>query len=138
MIQVSETDIREHLNCPNCGAPIDSNKCPYCGCVFMDFGELELDKPQWMRIKLNGKHYMIRVMPMEFSIHYTPPDTYALYADDKVINHCISGHGTTEFDLRMISYDDLPIHMVVADQGHWAITEVSLDDSIHVKRRNLI
>ena len=21
-------------NCPNCGAPIEGNKCPYCGTIF--------------------------------------------------------------------------------------------------------
>ena len=23
-------------NCPNCGAPIKTDKCPYCGTVFME------------------------------------------------------------------------------------------------------
>lgn len=25
-------------NCPNCGAPIETAKCPYCGTLFIDFG----------------------------------------------------------------------------------------------------
>lgn len=23
-------------NCPNCGAPIKTGKCPYCGTIFVD------------------------------------------------------------------------------------------------------
>ena len=26
--------MKDELNCPNCGAPITSTECPYCGSVF--------------------------------------------------------------------------------------------------------
>lgn len=28
-------------NCPNCGAPISSIECPYCGTVFYDFATID-------------------------------------------------------------------------------------------------
>lgn len=28
-------------NCPNCGAPIETEKCPYCGTIFLDFAATE-------------------------------------------------------------------------------------------------
>ena len=27
-------------NCPNCGAPIETEKCPYCGTMFLDFAAM--------------------------------------------------------------------------------------------------
>lgn len=49
-------------NCPNCGAPITSEKCPYCGAVFMDFGSIDADKPFFLKIKHNGEFYICRVI----------------------------------------------------------------------------
>ena len=28
---------KDSTNCPNCGAPIESDKCAYCGTIFVDF-----------------------------------------------------------------------------------------------------
>ena len=43
------------LNCPNCGAPIDSetNKCPYCNTSYFDFSNINIDEnePFFLRIK---------------------------------------------------------------------------------------
>ena len=34
--------MREKLNCPNCGAPLVSEKCQYCGTLFYDFSAIEI------------------------------------------------------------------------------------------------
>ena len=41
-------DIR---NCPNCGAPVSSFECRYCGATFYDFANLSFDKPVYIRFK---------------------------------------------------------------------------------------
>lgn len=30
-------------NCPNCGAPVTSHICEYCGTVIFDFGEISME-----------------------------------------------------------------------------------------------
>lgn len=47
-------------NCPNCGAPIESTKCPYCGTVFYDFATLSADEPVYIRLKINGKIHVFK------------------------------------------------------------------------------
>ena len=37
--------------CPNCGAPISSFECKYCGATFYDFVNLSFDKPIYIRFK---------------------------------------------------------------------------------------
>lgn len=37
--------------CPNCGAPISSFECKYCGATFYDFASLSFDKPIYIRFK---------------------------------------------------------------------------------------
>lgn len=40
----------DKLNCPNCGAPIRSVECPYCGTMFYDFASIHDDKASYLRI----------------------------------------------------------------------------------------
>lgn len=46
--------MRDKLNCPNCGAPLDGEKCPYCGTTFYDFSSIEDGKPCYIRIRTNA------------------------------------------------------------------------------------
>ena len=41
-------------NCPNCGAPIETEKCPYCGTVFLDFAAMDADQPFYMKVKMTS------------------------------------------------------------------------------------
>ncbi len=41
--------MKDRLNCPNCGAPIEGTECPYCGTVFHDFATFAPDKPTYIR-----------------------------------------------------------------------------------------
>ena len=46
--------MRDRLNCPNCGAPIDGVKCSYCGTMFYDFASLMVGEPSYVRIRAFG------------------------------------------------------------------------------------
>lgn len=78
--------MKELLNCPNCGAPIESEKCPYCGSVFIDFASMDMDKPFYLKIKHNGK-----VMTCKARIEHAELSTSwdnepcVLYADDRTV-----------------------------------------------------
>lgn len=48
-------------NCPNCGAPIENEKCPYCGTVFVDFAAMDTEQPFYMKIKHDGRIYILKV-----------------------------------------------------------------------------
>lgn len=45
--------MREQLNCPNCGAPITSGECEYCGTLFYDFAMIQNDRPTFVKIKVD-------------------------------------------------------------------------------------
>lgn len=52
---------KELLNCPNCGAPIESEKCPYCGTVFIDFATMDAKQPFYIKIKQDDNVYIFKV-----------------------------------------------------------------------------
>lgn len=54
--------MRDKLNCPNCGAPITSVECPYCGSVFYDFVTLDSTKPTYIRLIWNEQIVTTRVV----------------------------------------------------------------------------
>ena len=39
-------------NCPHCGAPIESVRCPYCGTLFLDFVNMDVGEPTYLRVKI--------------------------------------------------------------------------------------
>lgn len=66
-------------NCLNCGAPIETDKCPYCGTAFIDFACISADEPFFMKINHKGTICIIRVRLISVSVE--PPDMI-LYADN--------------------------------------------------------
>ena len=87
-------------NCPNCGAPITSEKCPYCGTVFMDFGSIDADKPFFLKIKHNGEFYICRVILRSTEVSVNT-NSLCLYSDNmrEMIVPCPSETTITlEFD----------------------------------------
>ena len=59
-------------NCPNCGAPIETEKCPYCGTMFLDVAAMDADEPFYMKVKKDGKIYILKVKmtSMELNTEY--------------------------------------------------------------------
>ena len=54
--------MRDKLNCPNCGEPITSIECPYCGSIFYDFATLDSNKPTYLRLIWNEQIVTTRVV----------------------------------------------------------------------------
>ena len=63
-------------NCPNCGAPIETEKCPYCGTMFIDFATMDADKPLYMKVKKDGKIYILKVKMTSMELRIEPNDIY--------------------------------------------------------------
>ncbi len=55
-------------NCPNCGAPIESGKCPYCGTILYDFAVLSDTDPVYLRIKVHNNILVFKALMTEASI----------------------------------------------------------------------
>ena len=42
--------INRQYKCPVCGAPVDGEKCEYCGCVIYDFADISTEEPRYIRL----------------------------------------------------------------------------------------
>ena len=48
--------IDRQYRCPVCGAPVEGEKCEYCGCVIYDFANISMDEPRYIRMKINNPY----------------------------------------------------------------------------------
>lgn len=63
--------MRDKLNCPNCGAPLDGEKCFYCGTTFYDFASLEIGTPCYIRLRFGDMKMTFKAVPDIASVNIT-------------------------------------------------------------------
>lgn len=94
-------------NCPNCGAPLDSNatKCAYCGTSYFDMSAINLvdSEPFYIKIKhhISGKPVVItalvRANPnLTFTMHEDYSDHVYECGEEYV---CIPAYRSVGFDM---------------------------------------
>lgn len=85
-------------NCPNCGAPIETEKCPYCGTMFLDFAAMDADQPFYMKVKQDGKIYILKVKMTSIELKAKYNDAYSMFGSRLLTLRPISGL-TLDFDV---------------------------------------
>lgn len=63
--------MREQLNCPNCGAPINGTRCEYCGTQFFDLADIELFKAGYLQMKIDDKMVLCEAIPTYISVEHS-------------------------------------------------------------------
>ena len=85
-------------NCPNCGAPIETEKCPYCGTMFLDFAAMDADQPFYMKAKKDGKIYILKVKMSSMEIRTEPNDIYDTFGS-RLLTLIPTSSLTLDFDI---------------------------------------
>ena len=53
-----------NYKCPVCGAPVEGEKCEYCGCVIYDFATISTENPCYIRMRLpktkDGEEFILQ------------------------------------------------------------------------------
>lgn len=76
--------MKDLLNCPNCGAPIQKDYCPYCGAVFLDWASFDANAPTFVKVKdHHGQYRLLKIAIMSITEHLSFDDTH-LYADNQI------------------------------------------------------
>lgn len=73
-------------NCPNCGAPVEANKCSCCGTYIFDFSQIKLYKPCWISVDFgDGIKRLMHVRLREVSFCSGTGESY--YADGSTVEY---------------------------------------------------
>lgn len=76
--------MKDLLNCPNCGAPIQKDYCPYCGAVFLDWASFDVNAPTFVKVKdQRGQYRLLKIAITSITEHLSFDDTH-LYADNQI------------------------------------------------------
>lgn len=96
--------MKDLLNCPNCGAPIEKDYCPYCGSVFLDWACFDVGRPTFVKIKDSRGDYRI-VKLLVSSVHekhvYEP---VVLYGDNTPYEYVRSHRLTFEAEFEAVPF----------------------------------
>ena len=85
-------------NCPNCGALIKTEKCPYCGTMFLDFAAMDADQPYYMKIKQDGQIYILKAKMTSMELKTKYNDVYDVFESRSLRLRSISSV-TLDFDI---------------------------------------
>lgn len=77
--------MKDQLNCPNCGAPIAGLKCEYCGTQFFDIADIEVNKPGYLRMKLEESINTFKAIPTYVNITVERNEPVMFYSDDNPV-----------------------------------------------------
>lgn len=76
--------MKDILNCPNCGAPIQDDICPYCGSVFLDWAAFDIQRPTFVKVKSwDGHIKLMKIATCSIREVYDPVNGEYFYADNQ-------------------------------------------------------
>ena len=92
------------MNCPNCGAPITKDYCPYCGSVFLDWASFDVNSPTFVKIKDQfGRYRLMKLAIMSLTEHMSCNDTH-LYSDNELYYTVHSPEYTFEAEFQALPF----------------------------------
>ena len=95
----------QFFNCPNCGAPIQADACPYCGTVFLDWASFEMNRPTYVKVEHQGQVLMLQVIPNTVRLEMGT-DQAILYEDSRVISRAAQCHYDLNAEFSCIPWID--------------------------------
>lgn len=98
-------EISKVINCPNCGAPITTDACQYCGTVIYDFSCLKVGKPSYIKVKYGNHLILGKIVLDDCSITLESVEetistgrTYIPICTDRIASLNINGHMIKDVD----------------------------------------
>lgn len=56
------------MNCPNCGAPIEGDKCGYCGYTLLNIIDFEPGKVCGVKMRYRGKEFTAKMYMVDINV----------------------------------------------------------------------
>lgn len=92
---------RRKSNCPNCGAVLNDFRCEYCGTIVHDFTYADVEKPFYLRLKIDDKIHTVGVYCSNVSIKSERLYDCCLRDDDGIFTRS-KANQILIYDLRLI------------------------------------
>jgi hypothetical protein len=100
-------------NCPNCGAPVVSNKCDYCGTYIFDFSQIKMGEPCWVSVDLGDGHKRLLHVILKAASVDTDYNEISHYAYNEVVHTLIKPDITLDMSFDVVGEDKTGILSVM-------------------------
>lgn len=102
--------------CPNCGAPVVSNKCDYCGTYIFDFSQISMGEPCWISVDLgDGNKRLLRVI-LENATMDANYSEHTRYANSRIVEVLRIPDITLDMSFKVVG-DDKDVILAVMKGG---------------------
>lgn len=92
-------------NCPNCGAPVVSNKCDYCDTYIFDFSQISMGKACWISVDLGDANKRLIHVILENATMDVNYGENTLYADDRIVDVLRIPDITLDMEFKVVGDD---------------------------------
>ena len=100
-------------NCPNCGAPVVSNKCDYCGTYIFDFSQISMGEACWISVDLgDGNKHLLHVILNNASVDANYNEI-SYYADNRIVDTLTEPDITLDMSFNVIAENKTGIMAVM-------------------------
>lgn len=121
---------QRNYKCPVCGAPIEGEKCEYCGCVIYDFANINLEGSSYVRFKVNGMYITMKVIAINPSIElHSDQISITSGADDIIKRFCTSKTATVNLQLQAIEENGELFRVMKPEKWYKASYEDDINDN---------
>lgn len=100
-------------NCPNCGAPVVSNKCDYCGTYIFDFSQIKMGEPCWISVDLGDGHKRLLHVILKNASVDADYDEFSYYANNAIVETLRVPNITLDMSFNVVGDDKTGILSVM-------------------------
>ena len=112
--------VDRQYRCPVCGAPVEGEKCEYCGCVIYDFANISTEEPRYIRMKINNPYDRHGTYILQMKAIAVNPSMEIKYDD-----YVAQGRGCDKFTVRRSATCKMSVDFVaVEDDGNFYTIQI--------------
>lgn len=107
--------------CPVCGAPVEGEKCEYCGCVIYDFANIDCDKPSYIRIRMGNQYITMKAIAVNPVFEFSSDTTDVCDCNGNVAKTFVKNRNLTvklELNAVIDNNNDHLCEMTISDKPY--------------------
>lgn len=114
--------ISRQYKCPVCGAPLEGDRCEYCGCVIYDFAAISTNEPRYIKLQIGNCTVFTKAIAVDPYVEISTETIDMIGENGKLYPFTSSRHGTITLQFKCIE-DEGELFKMLADKKYKASWE---------------
>ena len=114
--------VNRQYKCPVCGAPLEGDRCEYCGCVIYDFAAISTNEPRYIKLQIGDRTVLTKAIAVNPCVEISTDTVDMTGENGKLYLFTSSRHGTITLQLECIE-DEGKLFKMLVDKKYKASWE---------------